>query len=156
MSRTAAPRTAASRLVALAALLVSLTGSLVASSAAPALAATPGMAAVAEAARHSGQPYAYGASGPTHFDCSGFTLYVFSRFGKHLPHNSGAQYAAVQHIARSSEQVGDLIFLRGSAGSLGHVGIYAGNGRMWDAPRSGLRVSLRTIYSSNYLVGRVR
>ncbi|MDP9183913.1 MAG: NlpC/P60 family protein, partial [Actinomycetota bacterium] len=38
-----------------------------------------------EAARHKGQPYVYGAAGPTRFDCSGFTLYVFSRFGKRLP-----------------------------------------------------------------------
>ena len=51
---------------------------------------------VAEAAKHRGAPYQYGAAGPTRFDCSGFTMYVFSRFGKRLPHSSAAQYSAVR------------------------------------------------------------
>jgi cell wall-associated NlpC family hydrolase len=82
-------------------------------------------------------------------------MYVFSRFGKRLPHSSSAQYNAVRHIAKSSKQVGDLLFFRSSSGSIGHVGIYAGNGKMWDAPKSGDHVRLRAIYSSNYSVGRI-
>jgi cell wall-associated NlpC family hydrolase len=39
--------------------------------------------------------------------------------------------------------------------SNGHVGIYAGDGMMWDAPRSGKTVTLRRIYSSSYAVGRI-
>ena len=143
------------RAPALLSLLSALLGPVLLAGAPAAQAATPGLAAVTEAARHAGQPYAYGASGPTRFDCSGFTLYVFSRFGKRLPHNSGAQYAAVQHVSRSSMRPGDLVFFRDYSGGLGHVGIFAGNGRMWDAPRSGMRVMLRPLYSSNYLVGRV-
>jgi cell wall-associated NlpC family hydrolase len=107
-----------------------------------------------EAARHKGQPYVYGATGPTRFDCSGFTMYVYSRFGKHLPHNSARQYGVVRHIAKSAKRVGDLIFFRSSSGHIYHVGIYAGNGRMWHAPHSGSRVQLAPIYSSNYVVGR--
>ncbi|HTL24785.1 MAG TPA: NlpC/P60 family protein, partial [Mycobacteriales bacterium] len=90
-----------------------------------------------EAARHKGQPYVYGWAGPTKFDCSGFTLYVFGRFGKRLPHNSARQYGVVHHIGTSHRQVGDLIFFRDSSGHIYHVGIYAGSGRIWHAPHSG-------------------
>jgi cell wall-associated NlpC family hydrolase len=107
-----------------------------------------------EAARHKGQPYVYGAAGPTRFDCSGFTLYVFKRLGKSLPHNSSMQYSRVRHIAKTSRRVGDLIFYRNSSGRIYHVGIYAGNNRIWHAPHSGSYVKLAPIYSSNYVVGR--
>ncbi len=144
----------ARRLAALLLLLTALFASLITSSRA-ADATTPGAAAVQEASRHNGQPYVYGATGPTRFDCSGFTRYVYSRFGKTLPHNSAAQYGAVQHIAKSSKQVGDLIFIRNSSGTIGHVGIYAGNGTMWDSPKAGDHVRRRAIYSTNYVVGRI-
>jgi cell wall-associated NlpC family hydrolase len=144
------------RIPALLTLLTALLASLLVTSGSTAAdATTPGSAAVQEASHHSGQPYAYGASGPTRFDCSGFTLYVFSRFGKRLPHSSSAQYNAVRHIAKSSKQVGDLVFFKSSSGSINHVGIYAGGGKMWDAPKSGDHVRLRAMYSSNYVVGRI-
>ena len=110
-----------------------------------------GQRVVSEAARHRGAPYRYGATGPNAFDCSGFTRYVFSRFGKSLPHNAAGQRDATQAVSRSNMRVGDLVFLDGG----GHVGIYAGNGNMWDAPRSGTTVTLRKIYSTSYSVGRV-
>ncbi|MCW2542474.1 MAG: glycoside hydrolase [Frankiales bacterium] len=110
---------------------------------------------VTEASHHSGAPYRYGSSGPTRFDCSGFTLYVFSRFGKRLPHSSAAQYNAVHHVAKSQMAPGDLIFFRNSSGQISHVAIYAGAGKMWHAPHSGTVVKLAPIYSSNYVVGRV-
>lgn len=145
------------RVPALLALLVSLLGTLLVGTASTADAATPGTAVVQEASHHNGKPYAYGATGPSKFDCSGFTRYVFSRFGKSLPHSSSAQYTAagVRHIAKTSRQPGDIIFFKSSSGSITHVGIYAGSNKMWDAPKSGDRVRLRALYSSNYVVGRV-
>jgi cell wall-associated NlpC family hydrolase len=110
-----------------------------------------GQRVISEAAKHRGAPYRYGATGPSAFDCSGFTRYVFSRFGKSLPHNAAGQRNATQAVNRSNMRIGDLVFLDGA----GHVGIYAGNGNMWDAPRSGERVTLRKIYSTRYTVGRV-
>jgi cell wall-associated NlpC family hydrolase len=150
-----APTAGARRVPALLLLLAALFGSLLVSTAAPADATTPGSAYVQEASRHNGQPYVYGAMGPTRFDCSGFTKYVFSRFGKNLPHSSSAQYGYVRHIAKTSKQVGDILFFRSSSGSINHVGIYAGGSYMWDAPKSGDHVRKRPIYSSNYSVGRI-
>lgn len=106
---------------------------------------------VDEAARHNGKPYVYGAVGPSSFDCSGFTRYVFARFGRDLPHNAAAQRRMAQPISRANVRVGDLVFMDAN----GHVGIYAGNGYMWDAPRAGKNVQLRRIYSSTFTVGRI-
>ena len=144
-----------SALLGLVTLATVLTGAVV--TAGPAQASTFGQRVVAEAQKHQGKPYQYGATGPSRFDCSGFTLYVFSRFGKRLPHNSAQQYTApgVRKVANSSKQLGDLIFMRSSSNRITHVGIYAGSGRWWVAPKSGDRVKLQTLYSSNYVTGRV-
>ena len=134
--------------------LASLSSILLVSS--PAQAATTlGQRAVAEAKTHAGDPYVYGAAGPHRFDCSGFTMYVFGRFGKSLPHNSARQYAVTRHVSKSSRLVGDLIFMRNSSGTITHVGIYAGSNKWWVAPKSGDHVKLQTLYSTNYVVGRV-
>ena len=146
------------RALALLALTVALTVALLASLlvvAPGADASTPGSRVVAEAGKHRGKPYQYGADGPSRFDCSGFTKYVYSRFGKSLPHSSAQQYRVSRKVAKSAKQVGDLIFTRSSSGRIGHVGIYAGSGKFWVAPKTGDVVKLQKIYTSNYVVGRV-
>ena len=138
----------------LAALLTLLSSVLIGGLSAPAEASTLGQLAVTEASHHRGQPYAYGAAGPTRFDCSGFTLYVYGRLGKHLAHSAATQYTQVRHIGRSAIRPGDLVFMRDGGGGIGHVGIYAGGNRWWVAPHTGARVKLQTLYSTNYVVGR--
>jgi cell wall-associated NlpC family hydrolase len=113
---------------------------------------TMGQRAVQEAARHKGAPYRYGATGPNAFDCSGFTRYVYARLGRSLPHSAREQEQVTRAVSKSAKRVGDLIFIQNVPG---HVGIYAGNGKMWDAPHSGAYVSLRSIWTSDYTVGRV-
>lgn len=110
--------------------------------------------AVHYASQQAGKPYRYGSTGPSSFDCSGLIKYAFARAGKSLPRTSGDMYRVSQKIRRGAQQPGDLIFM-GSGGRIGHVGVYAGNGKFWDSPRAGKSVSLRPIYSSNYLVGRI-
>ncbi len=46
---------------------------------------------IEEAYKHIGTPYRYGARGPKAFDCSGFTSYVYRRFGIALSHSSRDQ-----------------------------------------------------------------
>ncbi len=111
--------------------------------------------AVQVASQQNGKPYRWGSTGPDAFDCSGLIQYSFRRAGKSLPRTSGEMFRATQRISQSSKQVGDLIFMS-SNGRIGHVGVYAGNGKFWDAPRAGRNVSLRPIWSSSYFVGRVR
>jgi cell wall-associated NlpC family hydrolase len=115
---------------------------------------TLGDRAIAEAKRHQGQAYRYGAAGPTTFDCSGFTRYVFSRLGRSLPHNSGAQHDATARVANGSKRPGDLIFTYRS-GHITHVGLYAGGTSMWSPVQSGDHVRLQSFSGRTYSVGRV-
>ncbi|HBI64875.1 MAG TPA: hypothetical protein DDX51_07160, partial [Clostridiales bacterium] len=86
---------------------------------------------VSYAKRFLGCSYVYGASGPNSFDCSGFTSYVYRHFGKSIPRSSSAQYAGCRKISKSSLRPGDLVFFTGhSGGSVGHVAIYMGGGRI--------------------------
>jgi cell wall-associated NlpC family hydrolase len=117
-------------------------------------ASTLGDRAIAEAKRHAGQAYRYGAAGPTTFDCSGFTYYVFKKLGRTLPHNSGAQHDATKRIANSAKRPGDLIFTYRS-GHITHVGLYAGGTSMWSPVQSGDHVRLQSFSGRTYSVGRV-
>lgn len=81
---------------------------------------------VCYAETYLGTPYHYGSKGPSAFDCSGFTSYVFSHFKIKLASNSTAQYReSLQIVSLDSARVGDLIFFMGRNGksSVGHVGI---------------------------------
>lgn len=113
-----------------------------------------GVAVVAEAAKHRGKPYRYGAAGPSSFDCSGFTQFVYKRFSKSLPHSATQQGKYGTSVAKAAARPGDLILI-GSPGRYTHAGIFAGNGQMWDSPTSGQSVALRKIWSQNYTVRRL-
>jgi cell wall-associated NlpC family hydrolase len=117
--------------------------------------ASTGSKVLAEAQRHTGALYLYGAAGPYRFDCSGFTMYVYRKAaGKYLPHRANDQQRYGRAVSHSSKRIGDLIIFR--SGSYGyHAAIYAGGGYMYDSPHSGARVGRHKIYSSNYVVRRL-
>jgi cell wall-associated NlpC family hydrolase len=106
------------------------------------------------ASLQAGKPYVFGAEGPNAFDCSGLVQYVYKQLGRSIPRTTNEQYAVAQKIPQSAKQPGDLIFF-GTPRSIYHMGIYAGNGRIWAAPRSGQAVHLQTLWTTNYLVGRI-
>ena len=111
---------------------------------------------VAEAAKHDGKDYRYGATGPDAFDCSGYTQYVFRSLGVAIPRTSGDQYAASTKVAKADKRPGDLIAFTTSSGRVTHVGIYAGGNDMWVASTGSDRVRLQDIYTERYVVGRFR
>lgn len=81
---------------------------------------------VAYARKFLGTPYKLGASGPSRFDCSGYTTYVFKHFGYEITPFTGAQFKEGRPVHGYSElQKGDLVFFgkRGSVRDIGHVGI---------------------------------
>jgi hypothetical protein len=79
------------------------------------------------------------------------TQYVFARAGiSSLPRTAEEQRQATTRV--SAPAVGDLVFFGAPAY---HVGIYAGNGMMWDSPHTGMSVGLRSIFSSSASYGRV-
>jgi hypothetical protein len=87
---------------------------------------------VAEANRHLGQRYVWGAAGPTTFDCSGLVQYSYRIAGRTTPRIAADQFTAARVIPASRAVPGDLVFYHDAVGSVYHVGIYIGNG-MTDA-----------------------
>ncbi|MEV4684495.1 C40 family peptidase [Streptomyces kurssanovii] len=128
---------------------------------------TPGSAAEAHAisshaskalkvaASKKGSPYRYGATGPSRFDCSGLTLYSYKKAGKKLPRTAQQQYNRTRHISASHRQRGDLVFFH-AGGVVYHVGLYAGNGKIWHSPKTGDVVRLVKIWTKSVKYGRVR
>lgn len=97
------------------------------------------------AAAQKGKKYVWGAEGPNTFDCSGLTLRAYQQIGITLPRVSGDQAGSLPKVPASQRQVGDLIHWPG------HVGIYAGNGKVWHASRSQAKVVLANVWGSpNY------
>ena len=76
--------------------------------------------------RYLNTPYRYAASGPSSFDCSGYTSFVFRKFGYNLNASSAGQARQGEAINSTSElEIGDLVFFEGNSrnGRVGHVGI---------------------------------
>lgn len=117
-------------------------------------AATPATKALKVAASKKGAPYRYGATGPGRFDCSGLTLYSFKKAGKSLPRTASQQYNKTHHVSSKSRKAGDLVFFH-SGSSVYHVGIYAGKGKIWHAPKTGDVVRLQKIWTKSVWYGRV-
>lgn len=120
-------------------------------------AATLAAKALGVAASKKGSPYQWGATGPNRFDCSGLTLYSFKQAGRKLPRTAAAQYGSTRHVGAATRRVGDLVFFHSgsSASSVYHVGIYAGGGKIWHAPKTGARVRLERIWTGSVWYGRV-
>jgi peptidoglycan DL-endopeptidase CwlO len=105
-------------------------------------AAVSSSAVVAYASNFIGTPYAWGGNGPSTFDCSGFTTYVFKHFGISLPRTAAGQQGVGTAIAQSNLQPGDLVFFGSPAF---HVGIYVGNGCYIHAPKTGDVVKISSL-----------
>ena len=99
-----------------------------------------------------GDPYVWGAAGPSAFDCSGLVMWAYAQVGISLMHFTGDQWNEGQHISRSELEPGDLVFF---FPTISHVGLYIGNGLMVDAPTFGIPVHVEPVFWSSY-VGAVR
>ena len=78
------------------------------------------------AKKYLGVRYRLGGQSRSGFDCSGFTSYVFSKFGFKLPPTVPGQVAKGKPVAKSQLRKGDLIFFKGRnlrSRAFGHVGI---------------------------------
>jgi len=85
-----------------------------------------------------GEPYVFGAAGPSSWDCSGLTMMAWRAAGVSLPHSAREQYNVVgRKVAQVDLQPGDLVMFYGD---MHHVGLYAGGGLVIHAPRPGVGV----------------
>lgn len=123
-----------------------------------------GDAFASRAGRYIGTPYVWGGESPRGFDCSGLVDYVLSSMGvRNVPRTSEQQYAWTRRVDPANLEAGDLVFLNfpGEAAP-GHVMIYAGNGRVIQAPAAGQNVQVdrfkpgpvgSTVYGSGKIIG---
>jgi hypothetical protein len=103
--------------------------------------------AQAEAYKHA--PYSRGASLATGnaTDCSGFVQFIYNGFKINLPRSSAEQAQVGKTVTRQMDfsklLPGDLLFFRRGGRSVGHAGIYLGDGKMIHAStyRTGVTIT---------------
>lgn len=89
-----------------------------------------GISVVEYAKQFLGNPYVWGGTSLTNgCDCSGFTMRVYEHFGYSLSRTSGAQASNGTRVSLSEIQPGDLLFYS-YGGSIGHVAMYIGGGKI--------------------------
>jgi cell wall-associated NlpC family hydrolase len=106
---------------------------------------------VTEARRFRGLHYLWAGTSGTGVDCSGFTHLVFKALGVTIPRDAADQTAAGRRVrSRASLRAGDLVFFRGASGTVHHVGLCVGGGRMIHAPATGRAVTEVSLSSEPY------
>ena len=115
-----------------------------------------GSSVVATANQYIGSRYIYGGTTPSGFDCSGFTSYVYKKYGVSLSRTAAGQYSNGVAVSKGELQPGDLVMF-GKSG-INHVGIYIGGGKMVHAANPSRGVTTDTInsgyYGTNYVGAR--
>lgn len=101
---------------------------------------------LAEAKKHIGQSYVFGATGPSTFDCSGLVMYSYGKAGYSTPRVSEAQSVKANLIPASRALPGDLVFTHDSEGDVFHVGIYVSPGTALAAIDEAEGVNYQTIW----------
>ena len=115
-----------------------------------------------DAKRFLGVPYVWGATGPSKFDCSGFTQWVYRDSGINIPRVSRDQARVGKFVRYEDLQRGDMVFFdtkKKRQGKVTHVGIYLGNGDFIHASSAGKSVVIynfdnKTFYKKRFLWGR--
>ncbi len=98
---------------------------------------SPAAKALDAAKTKVGAQYSWGAAGPASFDCSGLVQWAYRQAGIELPRTSFEQSHVGAPVAFKNLQPGDIVITNGG----GHVGIYAGDGKLLNAVQSGTPVS---------------
>ncbi|HAQ1864361.1 TPA: C40 family peptidase, partial [Enterococcus faecium] len=113
-----------------------------------------------EAFKYEGTAYVFGGSSPeTGFDCSGLTQWCYAKVDLKLPRVAQDQYDAMTHIDLKDAKPGDLVFFHSTydAGTyVTHVGIYAGENRMFHAGDPVGWTNLTENYWRQHLIGAGR
>lgn len=97
-----------------------------------------------------GSRYRRGGVSRSGFDCSGFTRYVYDKYGITLPHNSAAQSSIGRPVSRNELRPGDLVFFQTRGRRIGHVALYIGNDRIVHAATYGKGVRVDSLSSGYY------
>ena len=110
------------------------------------------------------KPYVWGDEGPNAFDCSGLVYAAYRAAGLGWPNwdrlNSSLYWVATKRVPLNEMVPGDLVFYsyKGTVSTIHHIGIYAGDGMMWEAHNKDKDLMFSSIYSVKGLMpygGRV-
>ena len=106
-----------------------------------------------------GSPYVWAEEGPNHFDCSGFTYYMYGSMGIEIPRVAREQAKKGNEIKMHELVYGDLIFFdtdKNPKGNITHVGMYLGNGWFTHASTKKYEVVYSNLNTSPYYKKRLR
>ncbi|MCL5102751.1 MAG: NlpC/P60 family protein [Armatimonadetes bacterium] len=105
-----------------------------------------------------GARYRRGGTSRGGFDCSGFTRYVYAKYGISLPHSSAAQANMGTPVSRGQLKEGDLVFFHTYRRGVSHVGIYIGGNQFVHAATYGRGVRVDSLgagyYANRYMCAR--
>ncbi len=107
-----------------------------------------GAQAVRAALTKIGDPYIWGAAGPSAFDCSGLVMWAYAQVGISLAHFTGAQWGEGEHVSRSQLQPGDILFF---FADISHEAMYIGNGLMVAADTQGVPIHVEPVFWGAYV-----
>jgi cell wall-associated NlpC family hydrolase len=116
-------------------------------------------AAMGFARSQTGKPYRWGGAGPASYDCSGLVMASYLAAGITLPRIAADQYGAGPLVPLDQAQQGDLLFYASDLtrpATIYHVVLYAGRGRVLDAPHTGSVVGTRPLWTTGLLPVAVR
>lgn len=111
-----------------------------------------------------GKPYRWGGTSPnTGFDCSGLVYYAYKDLVKfRIPRTANEMYHLrdASSVDRGELETGDLVFFRTRGrGTADHVGVYVGNGKFIQSPRTGRDIQITSLsedYWQRHYVGAKR
>lgn len=116
-----------------------------------------------------GTPYSWGGGGPSGpskgfgrgantvgFDCSSFLQFLAAKQGKQIPRVTYDQWRAGTPVETSQLQVGDAVFFNPGERGPEHVGMYIGDGKFIEAPRTGLTIRVSNLAGRKGFMGARR
>ncbi len=96
---------------------------------ASASAESEGQNIVDTAMKYLGTPYVWGGTTEKGFDCSGFVQYVYKECGYTIDRTAAEIYKNGTYVEKENLEIGDAICFSSHTESIGHVGIYIGDGQ---------------------------
>ncbi|ETI67109.1 C40 family peptidase [Neobacillus vireti] len=99
-----------------------------------------------------GLPYLWGGMSSYGYDCSGFSYSMCKANGYVIPRDAHDQASAGKPVATTDIKPGDLLFFayEEGKGSIHHVGIYYGDGKLLHAPNTGKTVEIIPLSGTIY------
>lgn len=112
--------------------------------------AKAGQKIVDAAMKYIDVPYVWGGTSSRGFDCSGLVYYVYKECGYTINRTAASIYTNGTYVEKDKLQPGDAICFSSYSQSIGHVGIYIGDGQFIHASSGSGKVIISGLDESYY------